>query len=660
VPASHAGLRRTEASFVPYNEKFRMSSRAARNIDSPTIETMIRSTTNRPTLISPTMTRPNRLLADWRTCALVLIGLWAVIYMSGLSRPALLDDADTVHAEAAKEMLQRHDWVTLYVNDVRYLEKAPLMYWGVATSYTLFGVSEWSTRFPLVLGVLTMILATYGLGRWALGGEGGFDSGLVLATALGPYLFTRFLIPDVAVGLWLTLTFWLFLVSLEQPKPAHWTCWGLAAVCALNVLTKGLIGLVFPVGAIALYLLLTGNLRHLLKLRLISSAVVFFAIAAPWHILAALRNPAQGQVRGFLWFYFVNEHFLRFLNKRVPRDYDTVPLLLFWALLVLWLIPWTVFLPQSLQEVPRRWREFRSEMSRRERAYFLFFLWTIVIVGFFSLSTRQEYYTIPAIPAMALLVGGWLQRERASAVDSRERRNGRISSAVLLTSGVIIAVVGFALLFFSKAPAPGTDLADLLRKHPQDYALSFGHFLDLTPQAMGAFRLPLFGFSLAFLLGTLANWILRRRGRAGAGNVVLVAMMVVLLACVRIAFGIFSPILSSKDLALAIREQYKPGDQVVVIGLYENASTLNFYTGIPLHSLRVSGGNMWYGTQFPGAPRVFETEASFVEMWKGPQRVFLWAEEDDPAALRGLASYVIARRGGKIIFSNQPRTPASG
>ncbi len=624
-----------------------MNSGPARNLGPPTTESL---------------SRPNPLLSDWRVCVLALIALWAVIYMAGLSRPALLDDADTVHAEAAREMVQRHDWVTLYANGIRYLEKAPLMYWGVATSYTLFGVSEWSTRFPLMLGVLAMILSTYGLGRWALGGEGGFDSALVLATALGPYLFTRFLIPDVPVGLWLTLTFWLFLVSLEQPKlepskPARWTCWGLAAVCALNVLTKGLIGLVFPAAAIGIYLLLTGNLRHLLKLRLLSSAVVFFAIAAPWHILAALRNPAQGRVRGFLWFYFVNEHILRFLNKRVPRDYDTVPLLLFWALLVLWLIPWTVFLPQSLREVPRRWREFRAQMSRRQRAYLLFFLWTVVIVGFFSFSTRQEYYTVPAIPAMALLVGGWLQRERASAADSRERRSGRISSAVLLAAGVIVAVVGFALLMFSKAPAPGTDLSDLLRKHPQDYALSFGHFLDLTPQAMGAFRVPLFGFSLAFLLGTLANWLLRRRGQAGAGNASLVAMMVVLLAWVRIAFGIFSPILSSKDLAMAIREQYRPGDRIVVIGLYENASSLNFYTGIPLHSLRAPGGNMWYGAQFPGAPRVFETQASFVEMWKGPQRVFLWAEEDEPPALQGLARYEVARRGGKIIFANQP-TPS--
>jgi 4-amino-4-deoxy-L-arabinose transferase-like glycosyltransferase len=602
--------------------------------------------------------RPNGLLADWRLSALLLIGLWSAIYVVGLSRPALLDDADTVHAEAAREMLQRHDWVTLYVNGVRYLEKAPLMYWSVAASYKLFGISEWSTRFPLMLGVLAMILATFGLGRWAFGGEGGLTAGLVLATALGPFLFTRFLIPDVLVGLWLTLTFWLFLESLEQARPSRAICWGLAAVCALNVLTKGLIGLVFPAGAIGLYLLLTGNLRHLLRLRLVSSTLVFLAVAAPWHILAELRNPAQGHVRGFLWFYFVNEHFLRFLNKRVPHDYDTVPLLLFWALLVLWLIPWTVFLPQSLKEVPRRWRELRSQLSRRQKAYLLFFLWNVVIVGFFSCSTRQEYYTIPAIPGMALLVGGWLQRERTSAPGSRERRAGRISSAILLAVGFIIAVVGLALLFFSRTPAPGTDLSDLLRKNPQDYALSFGHFLDLTPQAMGAFRCPLLLFSLAFLLGSLSNGILRRVGRLWAANSALVLMMVVVLACVRIAFGIFSPIISSKDLALAIRAQYRPGDQVVVTGLYENASTLNFYGGFPLRSLHTPGGNMWYGAQFPDAPRVWETQASFATSWNSPERVFLWTDQDDPQALKGLTSYIVARRGGKTVYSNWPNVSA--
>ncbi len=595
----------------------------------------------------------SRLLSDWRIAVLVLIALWWVIYMVGLSRPALLDDADTVHAEAAREMLLRHNWVTLYANGVRYLEKAPLMYWSVAASYKLFGVNEWSTRFPLMLGVLAMILATYGLGRRVFGPSGGFDSALVLATALGPYLFTRFLIPDVLVGLWLTLTFWLFLESLEQERPTKWIGWGLAVVCALNVLTKGLIGLVFPAGAIGLYLLLTGNLKHLLKLRLISSSVIFLLVAAPWHVLAGLENPAQGHVRGFWWFYFVNEHFLRFLNKRVPRDYDTVPLLLFWILLVIWLVPWSVFIPQSLLEVPRRWREFRAQMSRRQRAYLLFFLWNLVIVGFFSFSTRQEYYTIPAIPGMALLVGGWLSRERESAAESRERRWGRISAAVLLAIGVLIAVVGFGLLWFSKAPAPGADLADLLKKHPQDYALSFGHFLDLTPQAMGAFRGPLFWFSLAFLVGSVANFVLRRRGCPGRGNTALAAMMIIVLACVHTAFVTFSPILSSKDLALAIKAHYQPGDQIVVAGLYENASALNFYSGLPLRSLRAPAGNMWYGSQFPDAPRVWETQASFTAMWQGPHHVFFWAEDENPKELTGMPRYVLAQEGGKIIFTNR-------
>ena len=604
---------------------------------------------------------PKNHFSRWWVGSLILTALWFLIYIVGLSRPALLDDADTVHAEAAREMVLRHDWVTLYVNGVRYLEKAPLMYWSVATSYTMFGVNEWTTRLPLVLGVLGMILATYGLGRWAHGSNGGFDSGLVLATALGPYLFTRFMIPDVLVGLWLTLTFWFFLLSLEQDQPSRPVCWGVAAVCGLNVLTKGMIGLVFPGAAIGIYLLLTGNLKHLLKLRLLSSCLVFLVVAAPWHILAALRNPPQGNGRGFLWFYFVNEHILRFLNKRVPRDYDTVPLLLFWALLIVWLIPWGIFVPQGLLEVPRRWREFRQRMSRRERANLLFILWSLVIVGFFSFSTRQEYYTIPAIPGMALLIGGWLARERTSEAQSPERRAGRRSAVALVMAGVVMAVVGFTFLIISKAPPPGTDLSDLLKKHPEEYALSFGHFLDLTPQAMGAFRGPLITFSLALLLGAMANAILRRHGRSGAGNLALAVMMVILLGSVHSAFTLFSPILSSKDLGMAIQKVYQPGDVIVVIGKYENASSLNFYTGIPLRSLRPPAGNMWYGSQFPDAPRVFETKATFAQLWQGRHRVFLWAEEDRPKELDGLPAYELARRGGKIIFTNQPfkASPAS-
>jgi len=605
--------------------------------------------------IHTTTSRPNRLLSDWRVSVLALVALWAIIYMVGLSWPALLDDVDTVHAEAAREMLQRNDWVTLYTNGFRYLEKAPLMYWSLATSYKVFGISNWSTRLPLVLAVLALVFATYLLGRHVYGNSGGLYAGIALVTSLGLYVFTRFMIPEVLVALWLTLGYYFFLRSLEEERPSLLVCWGFAATCALNVLTKGLIGLVFPVGALGLFLLLTGNLRRLLKLHLLSSTLVFLAIAAPWHILAALHNPAQGQARGFLWFYFINEHVMRFLGKRVPPGYDTVPLAIFWALLLAWLLPWSVFLPQALRDVPMRWWELRSEpeTDRRRRPNLLFFLWVLVIVGFFSFSTRQEYYTIPALPGAALLVGGWLARESGPTMSEPDRRAGRISSIALFAFGVLGSLAGMYLLSVSHHPAPGADLADLLKKNPEEYNLSLGHVLDLTPRALGAFRGPLLVASIGLLFGTGLNWFLRRRGRPGAANVALVAMMVVLLACVHFSFGIFSPILSSYKLAEAVQKQFQPGDVIVIDGEYSDASTLNFYTGVQVHVLHEPSGNLWYGAKFPDAPHIFETPRSLAALWNGPTRVFLWTDQEEPKELHGLTSFLLARSGGKSIFTNR-------
>src|SRR5215467_16101951 len=182
---------------------------------------------------------------------LAIVLAWAVIYISSIFQPPLMDDADTVHSEAAHEMLTRHDWVTLHINfGFRYLEKAPLMYWAVASSFKIFGVHDWSARLPIVLGVLALLLVVYRLGRRIYGEEAGFYSALVLATGFGPFIFSRILIPDMAVALWLALGFDFFLTSLEQEKPSRWVCWGLAATMALNILTKGLIGLIFPIGSI--------------------------------------------------------------------------------------------------------------------------------------------------------------------------------------------------------------------------------------------------------------------------------------------------------------------------------------------------------------------------------------------------------------------------
>src|SRR5215472_10393368 len=165
---------------------------------------------------------------------LAIIGLWAILYIPGLFTPALLDDADSVHAEAAREMFVRHEWTTLYIDGIRYLEKAPLLYWGMEASYHVFGVKDWAARLPLILAELALLLATYSLGKRALGERAGFWAAIVMTLSIGPYLFTRILIPDMLIPLWMTLGFDCFLRTLEEERPSIASCWGLAATVALD------------------------------------------------------------------------------------------------------------------------------------------------------------------------------------------------------------------------------------------------------------------------------------------------------------------------------------------------------------------------------------------------------------------------------------------
>src|SRR4030095_4650526 len=143
------------------------------------------------------------------------------------------------------------------------------------------------------------------------------------------------------------------------------------------------------------------------RLRILPGVLLLLAIAAPWHVLATLRNPPyfdftmhseRGSYRGFFWFYFINEHVLRFLNRRYPRDYNTVPRLWFWLFHLLWLFPWSAY----LAAVPNL--EFRAP-DRASRTRLLALCWAGFILIFFTFSTTQEYYSMPCYPALALLLG---------------------------------------------------------------------------------------------------------------------------------------------------------------------------------------------------------------------------------------------------------------
>jgi 4-amino-4-deoxy-L-arabinose transferase-like glycosyltransferase len=593
----------------------------------------------------------------------VLIALWALLYGSfTLFRPPLLDDADSVHSEVAREMAVGHDWITLHANGIRYLEKAPLMYWSMALSFKLFGARDWAARLPLAFYALALFLAAEAFGRRLFASAAaGLYAALILLTSFGIFLYTRIMIPDVIVCLWLTVSMWFFWISLEQEQPSRTTAWGFAAACALNVLTKGLIGIVFPLAIVALFLLATRNLRHLRHWHPFSSVLIFLAIALPWHIAAGVENPArghpagvmptQGNVHGFFWFYFVNEQYLRYLNERVPRDYDTVPLALFWSLLVVWLTPWVAFLFKAIGQIPWKQSIRRVPLDRRSQGWLLLGIWAIFVLLFFSFSTRQEYYALPALPPLALMIGAWLAAEEEARASDPLRTAGRRISFVLLFFGALGAVIAGFFAWQGKPPAPGTDLATLLSQNPDDYALSLGHFLDLSTRAMGVFRIPLLLTAVALLGGTLANFIFRRRGRIRLANSALAAMMIVFLVAAHLAFVTFSPVLSSKSLADAIQSRVQPGDVVEINGEYEAGSTLGFYLRRQVRILNGRSSNLWYGSFFPDAPRTFDDNASFFRLWNGPQRVFLWTELDSIPALPGTVC-VIAKNGGKEIITN--------
>ena len=590
----------------------------------------------------------------------VIFLLWALLYVPGLFWPALSDDTDSVHAEAAREMVVRGDAVTLYVDGLRYLEKAPVLYWGMAAGFKLFGVTEWTARLPVALGVLALLWATFSLGRRFFGARAGFFAALILVTAFGPFICTRILIPDMMVGLWLTLSFDFFLRTLEEDPPSRLACWGLAAVTGLNVLTKGLIGLVFPVATIGLFLLLTGKLKHLLRMRLVSSTVVLLAVAAPWHVLAALANPAQGDSRGFAWFYFINEHVLRFLGRRYPKDYYTEPLLTFWGVTFLWLGPRGALLVQGLGRIPRKLGEIRQGLDARGRARLLFGLWAAVILVFFSFSSRQDYYLAPVLPALALLLGDWLSQEEAPEGEAL-RRSGRWSAAVLFVLGAAGFLAAMFLAYHSSPPPPGSDIADTLSHEPETIPFLFGRVFDLSLATIGVFRAPLLATGIAALLGTGLDWLLWRPGAPAAGNWALVAMMAVVLYSTLQAMVLFEPVTSSKSLALAIQNTYRPGDVLVINAEYEKASTLNFYAQLPVYVLNNRTGNLWYGSLFPDAPRVHVDHTWLAQQWEGPARVFLWTEKRHrERALLGIPPgqvFEFAASGGKLILTNRPPEP---
>lgn len=198
----------------------------------------------------------------WTISLLVILAIAAAIYLpSIISPPSLMDDSDAVEAQIARTMLTSKDWVTARLDGVIYLEKSPLNWWLMDIAYKLFGVHDWAARIPIAFTAIGLAWLVAAMGKWALGSKAGFYAGLVMATCVGLWLFTRVLIPDVMLTFTITLAMWAFLrvFDSEERHPTLWA-WLFFASLGLGLLLKSLIGLVFPVASILLYLSFTRQL----------------------------------------------------------------------------------------------------------------------------------------------------------------------------------------------------------------------------------------------------------------------------------------------------------------------------------------------------------------------------------------------------------------
>jgi 4-amino-4-deoxy-L-arabinose transferase-like glycosyltransferase len=655
-----------------------------------------------------TMERPRQGLST-RAVWLLFAVLFAAVYFASLFSPPLLDDVDASHAQAAQHMAETGDLITSKTNGIRYIEKPPLPYWTVAGMYKIFGENTFATHLPNALAILALTWLSWQWARRAWGERAGLYAGLGVLTAVGCFLFTRFIIPEAILSLFLLIALYALITTLEGAGTLriYWMWAGMA----LALLTKGLIAPVFFIGAALPYLLLTGQWRRWKALRPVSGLLVFLAIAAPWHILCGIVNhdqgnpignhPTLGNVHGFFYFYFINEHVLRFFNMRYPHDYNKMPGVWYWLGQLVWLFPWSLFLPAAVVtawKTRRTWLkhlrpdagqtvDFYLDNSLREdvasyvpRLKFrvrtiwllsLFSAWTLL---FFSFSTNQEYYTFPVWPPLLILIAGVM----ADIEEHRSAEGGKpaLSTAWLTGAQAVFAVVGVAAavtlgwgLWTSRHLPFVPDIgAVLAHRGVGDYTLSMSHLFDLTGDSFAALRLPAAIAAIALLIGPAAGWLLRLKGRHIASTVSVALTMMVFFIAAHIAFVRFEPMLSSKPMADTIMAKGTPADTFIISGDQSFGSSVIFYTNAFFHgrpALLVlprcgqhgEGSTLLWGSCYPDAPDIFLSDERLSKIWGTGERKWLFAEDTERDKVETVLAgrlYAVQTLADKTLWTDRP------
>lgn len=543
--------------------------------------------------------------------------LAAAVYTLAALHRAIADADEAVYVEIPREMLARGDWLTPFVNGVRSLDKPPLLYWLIAHCYRLFGQSELAARIPTILGVCGTAWLVQRIAFRLAGARAALAASLAFAFCVGTFLFTLEVMHDILLVFFLTLAMYCFVAMLDAP-PRPGPPLGFAAAAAGAFLSKGLLGLALPAGIVATYVAVTRRLPPLRRRWLALGALLFCALALPWHIAMEARNP------GFLRIYFFEEQILRFLGRRVPVDYTSVPLPLFWALLPVWLFPWSVFLPGA-------WL-----LRKHSRAVLIAGCWAAWLLAFFSVSSRLEHYAFPLLPPLAILAGTALADPRAGRATAWAFKILAALAAAFALAAVLAAAVwvtGYGLQLEGAHPE---------RTHSSDFSI----LADFPAEVV----LRLLPAALVVSLALSTGCFLARRRPL----VWLTGAMAVFHGAAGYSIRAAEEIVSSKAFGTVLARLHRPGDTVVVFGDYETANSIHFYVPVRLHVCEGAAPSLGPGLRYGDAPRLLVSRQELAEHWRSPGRVWLIVDAGRLAELNLAAAFPVAASAGRLLVSNQP------
>ena len=540
-----------------------------------------------------------------------LAALFTFVWFAQLGMRSLITTDEGRYATIALNMLQSGDWVTPRLNGLLYFEKPVLQYWIGALAFQLFGVSEFSARlWPGLAGFLTVAAVGFTAARlW------GRDAGIRAFAIAGSMIWivsnARFLSLDAGLSFFLTLALCAVLLAEGNPEASAatrrrwiWLAW---AAMAGAVLSKGLIGVAIPGGVLFLACLWRRDFRLWRGMHWFSGLLIFFALTAPWFVLVSLRNP------GFAEFFFIHEHFARYLSTTHRREGE-------WWYYLPWLLagmlPWTLALPW-LFRAPRA-----GEGERTIKAHHLLLVWSVFIFVFFSYSgSKLPSYILPILPALALLAALRLREARPAAL-----------GWFLLAPALLWALALAASTQVDRLAMPNTP-ADLLV--PMIQAVRWG--------------------ALIFLAGAILSlWSLRKKCVTAA--IVSLAFGHFLATILLIqSYDHYGQLRSADKIARALTPLIGPETPVFSVGVYDH--TLPFY-------LRRNVTLVAYVSEFAFGQaqepeRWIRSLDDFARQWKAlPQAAAymspsLWTE----LSQRGLPMHIVYQDPRRLMVVKSPRHP---